>query len=63
MWKKNSNNCLQKFTIIVSIFRIGMGFGEDHESLVIKSHTSNHKSCTLRMIAFHLNQSATWLFK
>ena len=26
----------------VLICRIGMGFTEDHESLVIKSHTSNH---------------------
>ena len=31
-----------KFTIIVSIFKIGMGFTEDHESLVIISHTSSH---------------------
>ena len=38
----NSNNCLQKFTIIVLIFRIGMGFAEDHGSLVIKPNTSNH---------------------
>ena len=26
----------------VLIPRIGMGFAEEHESLVIKSHTSNH---------------------
>ena len=26
----------------VLICRIGMGFTEDHESLVIKSHTSNY---------------------
>ena len=26
----------------VLICRIGMGFTEDHESLVIKSYTSNH---------------------
>ena len=38
----NSNNCLQKFTIIVLIFRTGMRFAEDHGSLVIKFHTSNH---------------------
>ena len=35
------NNYLQKITIIVLIFRIGMGFAEDHGSLVSKSHTSN----------------------
>ena len=38
----NSNNCLQKLPIIVLIFKIGMGFAENHESLAIKSHTSNH---------------------
>ena len=38
----NSNNCLQKITIIVLILRIGMGFAEDHGSILIKSHTSNH---------------------
>ena len=37
----NSNNYLQKITIIVLIFRIGMGFAEDHRSLVIKSYTLN----------------------
>ena len=40
--KNNSNNCLQKITIIVLIFRIGMAFAKDHGSPVIKSHTSNH---------------------
>ena len=39
----NSNNCLQKFTINILIFRTGMEFTEDHESLAIKSHTSNLK--------------------
>ena len=38
----SSNNCLQKVTKIVLIFRLGMGFAEDHGSLVIKSHISNH---------------------
>ena len=32
----------KEITIIVLIFSIGMGFAEDHASLVIKSHTSNH---------------------
>ena len=32
----------QKIAITVLIFRIRMGFAEDHGSLVIKSHTSNH---------------------
>ena len=40
--KNNSNNCVQKFTIILLTFRIGMRFAEDHGSLVIKSHTSDH---------------------
>ena len=41
-WNNNSNNCLQKIAIVVLIFRIGMRFVEDHGSLAIKSHTSNH---------------------
>ena len=41
-YNNNSNNGLQKIIIIVLIFRIGIGFTEDHESLIIKSHTSNH---------------------
>ena len=41
-WNNNSNISLQKIAIIVLIFRIGMGFAEDHRSLVIKSYTSNH---------------------
>ena len=33
----------KEITIIVLIFRIEMGFAEDHGSLVIKSHiSSNH---------------------
>ena len=38
----NNNSCIQKITIIFLIFRIGMGFSEDHESLVIKPHASSH---------------------
>ena len=38
----NNNSWIQKITIIFLIFRIGMGFSEDHESLVIKPHASSH---------------------
>ena len=41
-FEKPSKNCLQKFTIVVSIFKMGIGFAEDHEKSVIKSHTSNY---------------------
>ena len=51
MWKKKKKKEKKKRIIIliiaekvynVLIHRIGMGFTEDHESLVIKSHTSSH---------------------
>ena len=41
-YNNSSNNGLQKIIIIVLIFRIGIGFTEDHESLIIKSDTSNN---------------------
>ena len=43
IWKNNnnSNNFLQTCTITVSIFKIGMGFPEDHYQ-IIKAHMSNH---------------------
>ena len=41
-YNNNPNNCLQMITIIVLIFRTGMGFAKDHGSLAIESHTSNH---------------------
>ena len=41
-WNNSSDNCLQKIAIIALIFTIRLGFAEDHGSLVIKFHTSNH---------------------
>lgn len=44
--KNNSNNCLQKFTIIVLICRIEMGFAEDHERFSIKFTSKNNIDVT-----------------
>ena len=48
MWKKKINKKNRIIILIIAkkvynvlICRIGIGFTEDHESLVIKSHTSN----------------------
>ena len=51
MWRKKELNgiiilIIAKKVYNVLICRIGMGFTEDHESLVINSHTSNHKEVT-----------------
>lgn len=48
-FEKPSKNCLQKFTIVVSILKMGIGFAEDHENLpsnpihqiIQKSHVKN----------------------
>ena len=59
MWRKKKKEWNRMIILIIAkkvysvlICRIGMGFTEDHESLVIKSYRSR----ILRMVAFHLSE-------